>query len=160
MTALAQELAPIEGSAGDSWSVEEAEKTFFKRLDRQQKQAESATPKQDQTEGLVPGRRFAYRPSQIHGRDVWMTFAAAVLLALALGITLYRTGVKRGTEVARTIPVAPQDSAGSLEEQASDAGYERSQLEAKLAENASLIDDLKRQLSEQIKVSAPVQKSP
>lgn len=80
-----------------------------------------------------------------------MTFAAAVLLALALGITVYRTGVKRGTDAARTIPVTPNESADSLEEQASDAGYERTKLEAKLAENVKVIDDLKRQLSEQIR---------
>jgi anti-sigma factor RsiW len=151
VTALAQELAPIQGSAESSWSVEEAEKALFKRIDREQKQAQWAATKQGQVDGLKAGRRFTYRPSEIHWREVWMTFAAAVLLALALGITLYRTGVKRGTDAARTIPVAPKESAGSLEEQASDAGYERTKLEAKLAENAKVIDDLKRQLSEQIK---------
>jgi len=63
-----------------------------------------------------------------------------------------QNSIKRGTDVARTTPVAPKESAGSLEEQASDAGYARAQLEAKLAENAKVIDDLKRQLAEQIKV--------
>jgi len=152
MAALAQDFASKDEAVDGSWSAENAEKAFFKRLDRQQKHAQSATSKQGHTEGLMPGRRFAYRPSQIHWREVWMTFAAAVLLALALGIASYRTGVKRGADVARTIPLAPKESAGSLEEQASDAGYERAQLEAKLAENAKVIDELKRQLSEQIKV--------
>ena len=151
VTALAQELAPIQGSAESSWSVEAAEKALFKRIDREQKQAQWAATEQGQVDGLKAGRRFTYRPSEIHWREVWMTFAAAVLLALALGITLYRTGVKRGTDAARTIPVAPKESAGSLEEQASDAGYERTKLEAKLTENAKVVDDLKRQLSEQIK---------
>src|SRR6266404_917260 len=143
VAALAQELEPTEGSSPDSWSVEAAEKTFFKRLDQEQKKAQSAT---------VPGRRFTYRPSQIHWREVWMTFAAAVLLALALGVASYRTGVKRGADVGRTSPPVLKESAGSLEEQASDAGYERAQLEAKLAENGRVIDDLKRQLSDQVKV--------
>ncbi len=102
VAALAQELEPIEGSGRDSWSVEAAEKTFFKRLDQEQKKAQSAT---------VPGRRFTYRPSQIHWREVWMTFAAAVLLALALGIASYRTGIKRGADVARISPPAPKESA-------------------------------------------------
>ncbi len=152
VTALAQELVPTGGTAGDSWSVDAAEESFFKRLHREQKQTQSATSEENRTEGPMPGRRFAYRPSQIHWREVWMTFAAAVFLALALGISLYRTGVKRGEDVARTIRVAPKESAGSLEEQTSDAGYARAQLEAKLTENAKVIDDLKRQLSEQIKV--------
>jgi hypothetical protein len=152
VTALAHELAPVVGTERDSWSVEGAEKALFKRLDREQKQAQSAILEQGHTEELKPGRRFGYRPSQIHWREVWMTFAAAVLLALALGITLYRTGVKWSADSAGTIPVAPKESAGSLEEQAGDAGYERAKLETKLAENAKVIDDLKRQLSEQSKV--------
>jgi hypothetical protein len=152
VSALAHKLGPTQGAVGDSWSVEEAEKTFFKRLDRQQKQAQSATSDGGQAEGLMPGRRFAYRPSQIHWREVWMTFAAAVFLAIALGIIAYKTGINRGADFARTIPVAPKESAGSLEEQASDAGYARTQLEARLLENAKVIDDLKRQLAEQIKV--------
>src|SRR6266705_3371172 len=152
VAALAQELPPTEGTASDSWSVEEAEKRLLKRLDKEQKQSQPATSGERRAEGLMSGRRFAYRPSQIRWREVWMTFAAAVLLALALGITAYRTGIKRGTDVARTTPVAPKGSAGSLEEQASDAGYARAQLGAKLAENAKVIDDLKRQLAEQIKV--------
>jgi anti-sigma-K factor RskA/putative zinc finger protein len=152
VAAVAQELEPTGEAAGDSWSVEEAEKTFFKRLDREQKQAQSATSKQNHTERLISGRRFGYRPSQIHWREIWMPSAAAVLLALALGIASYRTGIKRGADVAQTIPVAPKESAGSLEEQASDAGHERAKLEAKLAANSKVIDDLKRQLSEQIRV--------
>src|SRR5438876_11014361 len=109
---FAEELPPTEGLASDSWSVEEAEKRFFKRLDGEQKQSRRATSEDRRTEGLTPGRRFAYRPSQIRWREVWMTFAAAVLLALALGITAYRTGIKRGTDVTRTTPVAPKESAG------------------------------------------------
>ena len=152
VTVMAQELTPVDESTADSWSAKEAEKTFFKRLDREQKHARLATSKLGHTDQLKSGRRFTYRPSQIRWREVWMTFAAAVLLALALGIASYRTGVKRGEDAARTIPAAPNESTGSLEEQASDAGYERAQLVAKLAENAKIIDDLKRQLSEQIKV--------
>jgi hypothetical protein len=152
VAALAQDLTPIGAATDDSWSVKEAEKAFFKRLDRDEQQAQSATAEQSHPDEPLPGRRFAYRPSQIRWREVWMSLAAAVLLALALGIAAYRTGVKQSADVARTIPGSPKGSAGSLEEQASEAGYERAQLVAKLRENAKLIDDLKRQLSEQLKV--------
>jgi hypothetical protein len=152
VSASAQELALTGGTASDSWSVEEAENRFFKRLDGEQKPPEPTKSEDEHAEGLMPGRRFAYRPSQIHWREVWMTFAAAVLLALALGITAYKSGIRRGTDAARSIPAAPRESASTLEEQASDAGYARAQLEAKLAQNAVVIDDLKRQLSEQAKV--------
>src|SRR5258708_945396 len=60
VTALAQELAPTGGTTDDSWAVEAAEKAFFKRLDREQKQTHLAASEQGNTEGLTPGRRFAY----------------------------------------------------------------------------------------------------
>jgi len=147
--ALAEELEPTKETAGDSWSVDEAEKAFFKRLDREEKQTRSTTSEESRVAGLRLGRRFTYRPSQIHWREVWMTFAAAILLALALGIASYRTGMKRGVDAFRAIPASPKESPGSLEEQASDAGHARAQLEAKLAEDSKVIEDLKRQLSEQ-----------
>jgi len=152
VTAMAQELTPVDESIVDSWSAIEAEKTFFKQLEREQKHAHLTTSKQGHTDQLKSGRRFTYRPTQIRWREVWMTFAAALLLALALGITAYRTGVKRGTGVARTISQPTREFQSSLEAQVSDTGYERMQLEAKLAENAKVIDDLKRQLAGQIKI--------
>jgi anti-sigma factor RsiW len=148
VSALAEELLPTNGNAGEPWSVEEAESRFFKRLDKEPKHPQPRKSEESYAAGQMPGRRFAYRPSQIHWRQVWMTFAAAVLLAVALGFTAYRNGIKRGA-TARTTPVAPIESAGSLEAQASDAEYARAQWEAKLAENAKVIDDLKHQLSEQ-----------
>jgi hypothetical protein len=152
VSALAEELSPKTGSARDAWSVEEAERAFFKRLNREQKQSQRGKSEEGHAEGLMSGRRFAYRPTQIHWREVWMTFAAAVLLAVALGIIEYKTGIKRGTDAARTIPVPAKENTPSLEAQVSDAGYARAQLEARLAENAKVIDDLKRQLSEQAKL--------
>jgi hypothetical protein len=78
-----------------------------------------------------------------------MPFAASVLLALALGIAAYRTGVKRGTDVLQTNSQVPKEAVNSLEEQASDAGYERAQLMAKLAKEDQIIGGLRRQLSAQ-----------
>jgi hypothetical protein len=81
-----------------------------------------------------------------------MPFATAVLVAVALSIAAYRTGIKRGSDVARTVAQPIKESENSLEAQVSDAGYERAQLAAKLNEDAKVIDDLKRQLSEQSKI--------
>jgi hypothetical protein len=151
MAAFAEELAPREREDTDSsWSVERAEKVFFKRLHNEQEQ-DSRGDKHGATDQVKTGQRFTYRPSQIRWREVWMPFAAAVLLALALGIAAYRTGVKRGADVAYTTPVPTRASDSSLEEQASDAGHERAQLIAKLREDGKAIEDLKRQLSEQVK---------
>ncbi len=150
--ALAEELAPKEREDLDSsWSVERAETAFSKRLDSEHER-ESGKATSGGANAVKTGQRYTYHPSQIRWPDVWMPFAAAVLLALALGIAAYRTGVKRGTELARTSPVPINGSDSSLEEQASDAGHERAQLMVKLEENARVIDGLKRQLSGQLKV--------
>jgi len=152
MAALAEELAPREREDSDSsWSVERAEKAFFRRLESEQG-LESSNGDSEASDSVKTGQRLAYRPSQMRSREVWMPFAAAILLALALGIAAYRNGLKRGTDVAHTTPVPAKRSETSLEEQASDASHERAQLMAKLSENATVVDDLKRQLSEQLKV--------
>jgi hypothetical protein len=152
VAAFVEDLAPTEHEGSDSsWSVEQAEKAFFKRLETEQ-EAASGMNSHDATAQVRTGQRFTYRPSQTRWREIWMPFAAAVLLALALGIAAYRTGVKRGAVVTHTTTVPTKGSESSLEEQASDAGHERAQLIAKLAEDAKVIDDLRRQLSEQLKV--------
>lgn len=135
--------------ADASWSLEDAEKRFFERLSK-----EGPTAEPGETKAGVVGKRHAYRPSQIRWREIWMPFAAAILLALALGVVAYRSGVKRGTDTAlRTVQPTPSvDSQNSLEAQVSDAGYERSQLQAKLESNAKTIDDLRRQLAEQTRI--------
>src|SRR5258705_8694468 len=88
VAALAPELTSKEKATDDSWSVEEAEKAFFKRLDREE--ASSGKPRQVSNDEVKSGQRFTYRPSQIRWREIWMPFAAAVLLALALGIAASR----------------------------------------------------------------------
>jgi hypothetical protein len=152
VAALAQDFASKDEAVDDSWSAEDAEKAFFKRLGQEQAGQNSEGIGQDYSDQTKLGKRFTYRPSQIRWRELWMPFAAAILLALALGVAAYRTGLKQGTDVARTTLEPGKESESSLEERTSDAGYERAQLEAKLAENGKVISDLKRELSEEIKV--------
>jgi anti-sigma factor RsiW len=160
VAALAGEHEPVHEEAPDhSWSVEKAEATFFRRLDKEQEQAKSDTSGDDFPDASKSGKRFKYRPSQVRWQEIWMPFAAAILLALSLGIAAYKTGVKQGTDVIRTSLVPGKETEGSLESQASDAGYERAQLEAKVRESAKVIEDLRHQLSEQTKVVDSLKKS-
>jgi hypothetical protein len=153
VAALAEDLgANDQLEINGSWSVEAARESFFRRLDKEQEISVSNRAGYERSDKVKSGQRFTYRPSQIRWREIWMPFLAAVLLALALGVAAYRSGVRRGTDSAYIVPQPSKESAGFLEEQASDAGYERAQSVRKLAENAKLIDDLKRQLSEQIKI--------
>ena len=150
--ALADEYVQRNPDGHDSsWSPEKAEAAFFRRLDKEEGDRGSNRSGNELTDRPKAGQRFTYRPSQIHWREIWMPFAAAILLALALGVAAYKTGVKRGTDVARTLPLAAKESENSLEAQASDAAHERAQLLARLAEEDKVIADLKRQLSEQQK---------
>jgi len=150
VAALASELAPEKAETDNSWSVEKAEEAFFKRLDKESVR-QSAAAEGDHEMSSNRGQRFTYRPSPIRWREMWTPFAAAVLLALALSIAAYRTGIKRGTDVARLNPELPKGSASSLEEQVSDAGHERAQLMAKVIGEDQVIFELRRQLLEQQK---------
>jgi peptidoglycan hydrolase CwlO-like protein len=148
--ALASEFAPEQAEADGSWSVEKAEETFFKRLDKEAGRQSTST-NDNQEVSPSRGQRYTYRPSQIRWREVWMPFAAAILLGLALSIAAYRTGIKHGTDVARSTPGLPKGSTSSLEEQVSDAGHERAQLMAKVTEESQVIEDLRRQVSKRQK---------
>jgi Anti-sigma-K factor rskA len=144
---LASELGPEDESRDASWSMEDAEKRLFQKLDREHE----ALPAVGVSAGRQPktGQRFTYRPSQVRWKEMWMPFAAAVLLVVALSVTLYRTGLRRGMDSAQlSLPVSKSPDT-ALEAQVSDAAHERSQLMARLAENDKIIDGLKRQLSEQ-----------
>lgn len=81
-----------------------------------------------------------------------MPFAAAVILALALGVAAYRREMRPGTDITRTTTEPRKDSSASLEEQVSDLGYERSQLLRKLAEEDKVLRGLSQRLLEQEKL--------
>jgi len=102
VAALASKLVAEKTTNESSWSVEKAEEAFFKRLDKEAGR-QTAEANKDKRTSPNRGQRFTYRPSLIRRREVWMPFAAAVLLAVALSIAAYRTGIKRGTDVARTV---------------------------------------------------------
>jgi hypothetical protein len=153
VAALAEDLDPKDEEGIDhSWSTKKAEQAFFKRLDNETEQSEFNRAGYDSSDKAKTEQHFTYRPSQIRWLEVWMPFAAAILLALALGIAAYKTGVRRRTGVVQILPQPATESAGSLEEQATDIGYERAQLLAKVVEDRGVIDDLKRQLSEQLSI--------
>jgi Putative zinc-finger len=161
MTSLAEEHVQENQEGVDrSWSLKEAEAAFFKRLDKEESGGGPDRAGYDPPDKTTIGRRFTYRPSQIPWREIWMPFAAAILLALALGVASYKSGVKRGVDVARNLPQPAKETEGSLEAQASDAGYERAKLEARLTENAKVIEDLKHQLSEQMKIVNSLKSNP
>jgi hypothetical protein len=144
--ALADDLAPPAERSDTPWSVEKAEAAFFKRLKADQNPSPSADNAASKLETEPTGRRLAYRPSEIPWAELWMPFAACVLLAIALGIGAYRSGLRRGTETAQKSSVPAQLSADSLEGQIRDFGHERAELLAKVAVDDKAVAELKHEV--------------
>jgi hypothetical protein len=132
-----------------NWSIEKAEAAFFERL-----KTEKSTRPSDSVSGVVTmgeapaGRRFRYRPSPPPWGEMGMTFAACILLAIALGILAYRGGVKRGAETAQLSSLPEKATSTSIAEQISNSGDERAQLLAKLSDDDRNLKNLRSQLAE------------
>jgi hypothetical protein len=93
-----------------SRSLDEAEAALFARLDREEGETESSS-------GAVPPARSAaqarfadplleIREKTIDSlwRHMWWQYAAGILLLVALGSSVYRTGVRHGTKIAKVAP--------------------------------------------------------
>ena len=145
--ALADELASNPEQCDPAWPVEQAEKAFFKRLETHQNTGAAAQGAVEEPETETAGRRFTYRPSRIPWAELWMPVAACALLAIALGIVAYRSGLKRDADTTQKQTVTTTPSTASLEEQISDAGYERARLLATLAHDDQAIKDLQREVT-------------
>lgn len=86
--------------------------------------------------------------SHLDWHYLWMPFAAAATLIIALGIYSYQTGQHRGIEVAQAKPstVGSHMEVDALEQRLSDASHERELLQAQLAERDRMISELRRQM--------------
>ena len=133
---------------GPSWSQERAEKAFFQRLAQEEKHE----PKSFRSSSHLPTSPHPVLPisSSLPWRQVWMLYAAGILLFLTLGFYAYRVNVHHPTEFAQHAP--PQRSVQnqvSLEEQLSDAGHDREIARAQIEQRDKTIADLRHQLAEQ-----------
>jgi hypothetical protein len=103
----------------------------------------------------VVQRGFAFAQRNGHGHTkvnwnfVWLPFAASILLTVALGIYSYRMGRSRSVEVTQKTPSTPDTQIEALEQQMSDSGHERNDLQTELAERDRVISDLRHQVQMQ-----------
>ncbi len=139
---------------GPAWSQSRAEKAFFERLAKEEKQ------KSGETEGEngmpVVFRRVLPIAPESTWRHVWMLYAAGILLFVTLSLSAYWVGVRHGTDVAKaTQPAAATqaqvavENPSSLEEQLSDAAHEREIARAQIAGRDKALANLRRQLQRQ-----------
>jgi len=137
-------LAPEpESSESDlPWSQEQAEAVFFERLTLEEKSGtDRGGTERNTSTNLVP-----FSVTQATWRNLWMLYAAGILLFIALGFSAYQVGVYRSAKTTAVTPRASQNDATALEQQVSDAGHEREVLRAQMMQREHVIADLRHQL--------------
>lgn len=130
-----------------SWSQEQAEAALFQRLTLE----EQLGTDRRVADGDSASKAIARVPlsaSQATWRNVWTLCAAGVLLCIALGVSAYRVGMRRGVKTAAVTPPASQDHSPALEQQVSDAGREREALRFEMAQRDHVIANLRHELEQ------------
>jgi len=148
--AIAAGDAPETVPATDDWSQDKAEKELLDRLAREEKDLNGRTDRGSNS-SYFPGRILPFS-SESTWRNVWMLYAAGILLVVAVGFFAYRIGTHRATEVVRAPQPQPSKqeptrAQSSLEEQLSDAGHDRAVARSEVAQRDKMITDLRRQLA-------------
>jgi len=87
--------------------------------------------------------------AQVNWNYVWMPFAAAVALTVALGIYSFQVGKRRGQEGVPAAPSTGGTKVDALEQTISDAGHESEALKAQLVGRDRMIAELRRQVADQ-----------
>lgn len=102
---------------------------------------------------LILAHRNGHGRTQMNWSYVWMSLAAAVVLAVTLGIYSYQFGRHAGQEVSHAKPntpeAVPDTRVDALEQQISDIGHEREVLRTQLTQRDGTITELRRQIAEQ-----------
>ena len=148
MPAIAASEGPENAESGPVWSQEEAEKAFFKRLANREKR-ESANFRSASDLPPVP-RCLPPFSSGVAWPQIWMLYAAGVLLFLTVGFYAYRLRIHHSTEVTQPSPSQQhaQDQV-SFEEQLSDTGHDREIASAQIKQRDKTIADLRHRLAAQ-----------
>ena len=145
ITALVSQSENVESDP--QWSEEHAEATFFQRLTLEEELGNKGGGDGDfasKTNGGIP-----LSASQATWRNVWVLCAAGLLLCIALGISAYRVGIRRGTQVVSVSPAQDRVNQTALREQVSDAGHEREVLRAEIGQRDKQIATLRHEIEQQ-----------
>jgi len=97
----------------------------------------------------ILAHRNGHHRSEVNWNYVWMPFAAAVVLTVALGIYAYQVGRRHASPVFRVTSAPASDNLNALERQLSDAGHDRQVLKAQLDERDRMIRQLQRQIEDE-----------
>jgi Putative zinc-finger len=142
---LSSELSALRSSEGTSAPSEVLEAGPAPTPSQIEK-ARSGSDPIEQSKGLIFAHRDGHRHTQVNWNYVWMPFAAAVLLTVALGIYSYQVGRRTGLEVAQVKSNSVDSKLDALQGQLSDLGHQREVLKAQLGERDRMIQELRRQV--------------
>ena len=135
---------------GPGWSQQRAEATLLDRLAEQEQRPKNTArtePESNSSNGTRHAIPFAGGSTW---RNVWTMYAAGILLALALGVSVYQVGMRRGVDTAKgTLPPPVQQDLTPLEAQVSDAAHDREIALTQVAQRDRQIADLRKQLEKQ-----------
>ena len=141
-------LDPKNLESDPSWSQEQAEAELFQRLALEEELRVDRGGAGEDSAAKNLGR-VPLSATQATWRNVWTLYAAGILLFIALGISAYQVGIRRGVKTAAVTPAVSHSDQTGLEQQVSDAGHEREVLRAQMAQRDQVIADLRRQLGQQ-----------
>jgi Putative zinc-finger len=144
--AIAAGLPQDDPQTDKTWSQDKAEAGLFERLSKEDRQAGSRRSRKDAIDGSEPSHHRAYFPSRFDWKQMWMSYAAAVFLFLALVVSAYRVGIRRGAEAPTNVPATQGEGTDSVEQQLSDLSHDRETLRVQLASRDKTIDELRQQV--------------
>jgi hypothetical protein len=153
--AIAAGVEPEHTQPTETWSQEQqeqAEKALFDRLAGEEKHPPKEPGKRNGS-SIFPHRILPFQ-SESTWRNVWMLYAAGILLFCALSFFAYRVGMHRAADIAKRpqpqpTKREPSPAQASLEEQLSDAGHDRAVVNTEIAQRDKVIADLRHQLARQ-----------
>jgi DNA repair exonuclease SbcCD ATPase subunit len=129
------------------WSLKRAENSFAKRL-----QEERHGPIEfKNANGISPPPYLRPFSSEPTWRQVWMLYAAGILLFVSLSFYAYWAGVHRGIDTSKAAPPQPStQSQVTLAAQLSNARDDRQVARAQVEQRDKTIGDLRQQLARQM----------
>lgn len=156
-------FAPEDFPAGlrpdPSWSEKDAEAALLERLKRraekQEEQKKLEQPKTGNESYRNPnGDGWQRRSSSLYAqageavwRHLWLQYAAGILVIAALGLSLYRIGVRRGGQIAFSSAIPGQQRLEELARELADISHEREIARADAERREEAITELNHQIS-------------
>ncbi len=147
MPLLHSQLSSPDSLEPNSIPIEVAKATPTRATGQIERPHPEREPIEQSSELRFPHRN-GHRQMQVNWNYVWMPFAAAVVLTVALSIYSFQAGKHKGQEGVRATPSTADPRVDALEQTISDAGHDREVLKAQLANRDGMIADLRRQIAD------------